>query len=94
MKYNFDKIADDINYIDSRYTWIRDDNGFVHVYKRNDYFTQKHFMTIAFHQDSGISYTQFLKTVNALCQTLSDLDYSKTKIAMIDKEKKKNARRS
>jgi hypothetical protein len=94
MKYNFDKIANDTKHVDSRYTWIRDDNGFVHFYKRNDYFSQKHFMTIAFHQDSGINYIEFLKTVNALCQTLSDLDYAKAKVDALNKEKKKNARRS
>jgi hypothetical protein len=93
--YNFDKIASDVKHVDSRYTWIRDDNGFVHFYKRKDYYTQTHFMTIAFHQDSGINYLEFLKTVNAICQTLSELDYAKHKVDLLNKKKgKKSARRS
>jgi hypothetical protein len=52
-------------------------------------------MTIAFHQDSGINYIEFLKTVNAICQTLSELDYAKHKVDLLNKKKgKKSARRS
>ena len=51
-------------------------------------------MTLAFHQDSGIGYIDFIKTVNAICQTLSELDYAKQKVNQLNKEKNKNARRS
>lgn len=93
-KYNFDKIATDAKHIDSRYTWVRDDSGLVHFYKRKDYYSLNHYMTLAFHQDSGIGYIDFIKAVNAICQTLSELDYAKQKVNQLNKEKNKNARRS
>ena len=87
MSYNFDKIATEAKHIDSRYTWVSDDQGFIHIYQRRDYFSQNPFMTVAFHQNCGISSKEELITiVNALCQTLSDFDYKKQK-----KGKKSNA---
>jgi len=87
---NFDKIASDVKHLDTRYTWIKDDSGLIHIYKRKDYFSLIHYMTLAFHQNSGVSYVEFLKTVNAFCQTLSDLDYAKIK----QQKEEKSARRA
>lgn len=87
MSYNFNKIATSVKHVDSRYTWVQDDHGMIQIYRRRDYFSHAPFMTLAFHQDCGISTKEeFISTINALCQTLCDFDYKKQK-----KDKKTDA---
>ena len=93
QSYNFDKIATDAKHLDSRYTWTKDDSGLVHFYKRRDYFSVVPILTIGFHESCGYSPIDFVKTLNAFCQTLSELDYAKEKVNQL-RQKNKNARRS
>lgn len=88
--YDFNKIATDAKHIDTRYTWTKDDRGLIYFYKRKDYFSQVPYMTIGFHENCGLTQAEFLKTLNAICQTLSDLDYAK----LLEKKGKNSARRS
>ena len=50
-------------------------------------------LTIGFHESCGYSPIDFVKTLNAFCQTLSELDYAKEKVNQL-RQKNKNARRS
>ena len=84
MKFKFDNIAKEV---DSRYTWASE-SGFVTFFRRKDYYSQDRFMTLAFDPASRLSSIEMLKTINAICQALSDLEYTKSKVKThISKEK-------
>lgn len=83
-RYKFDDIAKEI---DSRYTWTYE-AGYITFFRRKDYYSQDRFMTLAFDPASRLSSIEMLKTINALCQALSDLEYTKSKVNL-SKEKSK-----
>lgn len=57
---------------DTRYSWSLDDNGFIHIHRRRDYFQQEHVMVVSINHNLVEDLEPYC---NAICQSFADLDY-------------------
>lgn len=57
---------------DTRYSWSLDDNGFVHIHRKKNYFQQDHIIVMTINHSLVNDIESYC---NAICQTLADLDY-------------------